>query len=155
MKRRGLCFALVVFALAAFLIGCGGSDSQPLSKAQFEKRAKALCEKRSQQYYEEALAASRKMAQDGRTVSLADEAKILANTVVPGMESKMEAVRELEPPAVDAAQVDRILDAIEVVVAQAKADPKLFIHRQVYFKRPFHHANELAKGYGLSKCARA
>lgn len=147
---------MITLALSALLAGCGGSDDpRPLSKAQFQRHAKALCLKRSRQYYEEALAASRKAQPEGEALSLSAESKIVAETVVPGMERKMEAVRALEPPPADAAQVDRILTAIEDVVSQARANPKGFIYRQVHFKRPFHHANELAKEYGLSACARA
>jgi hypothetical protein len=147
----------IAIALLSIVAGCGnsgGSAPQPLTKAQFEKRAKALCEKRSNQYYHEGLAVMGEFKEEGKKATPRLELRIFVETVLPGMERKLKAVRALEPPPADAAQVDRILTAIEDVVGQARANPSGFVWRQVHFKRPFHHANELAKGYGLSRCAR-
>jgi hypothetical protein len=147
----------IAIVLLGAVAGCGGSSGsapQPLTKAQFEKRAKALCKARSDRYYHEGLAVMHRLEKEGEKASPELELKIFVETVLPGMERRMEAVRALQPPLADAAQVDRILSAIEDVVDQAKADPKGFVYRQVHFKRPFHDANELAKHYGLSACAR-
>jgi hypothetical protein len=154
MSRRGLIYlAVSALVLTAAFAGCGGSDAQPLTKAEFHAKAKALCKERSKQYFEEALAASRELEKGGHSRS-AIEVRVLEQTVIPGMERKMGAVRALEPPPADAAQVDRILTAIEEVVELAKANPQRFIYLQWNFKRPFHESNELAKEYGLSACAR-
>jgi hypothetical protein len=161
LRKRCISFIAIALALLGTVAGCGSSgaekraESKPLTKAQFHQRAKALCLRSSHQYYEEGIAISRKLQKEGQPLTPSVEQKIMEETVVPGMERKLKAVRALEPPSTDVEQVDRILTAIEKVVEEARVDPKRFVYRQVNFKHPFHHANELAKGYGLSACARA
>jgi hypothetical protein len=163
-ERRGSarrvtgCVALVAI-VAIVATGCGaasGSDSgsAALSKAEFQKKAKSLCKASEARYLADAEVLLLKAKKAGGPPP-DFETKLIASRLVPSMEKRTRELRALVPPKADEAQVDRILAAIERVIQEAREDPARFLYRQTNFKHPFHEANELAKKYGLSACARA
>jgi hypothetical protein len=126
----------------------------PLTKAEFQKKAKALCIARSKKYVKEVFVTLVLAEQKSDKPKAQVEREVSSSLYVPYMEEKLDEVRELGIPKGDEAQVNRILAAIEGVVRKARKNFAKFQSEQATFKHPFHHANELAKGYGLSACAR-
>jgi hypothetical protein len=157
---RRVCILLIGVLSVAVAAGCGGESTEgkspsTLSRAQFRKQAKALCDARRQKSLTEAFAARAKAEQAGDRPPQQIELEIMSRIVLPSVRKKLAEVRALGVPKGDRAEVDAILNATEKVISEAEAEPKRFLYEQVHFKHPFHHANELAKKYGISACAKA
>lgn len=168
---------VAVLVLGALVAGCGGgggssSDqasttdltditaqpppkppSQPLTRAEFREKAKALCNASREKYVGEAFLVLRRLERESSKSRKKLEAEIIPTLFAVRMEERLDDVRALGIPTGDEAQVEQILAAVEEVVQEAKENPTRYLSRQWQYKHPYHHANELAKKYGISACA--
>jgi hypothetical protein len=165
LQRRGLqaATALTGILLLTGVAGCGGGNSAaseeaaasgpPLSKAEFVKRATAICDEYRKKFISEVEAFSRKSGEEELSNEEAELAT-LESIAIPGLEAQTAEVRSLWPPSADRKRVDEVLSAVERVLREAREDPSSYFQRLSHFKRPFHRAHELAKAYGLQACAK-
>ena len=141
----------LLFAIAALVAGCGddkestesgGSDSPPLTKAEFLEQGNAVCAEGN-----EAIDAA---AADLNQNSPQQEIEAFASeTLVPEVQKQIDGLSELSPPEGDEAQVEAIIEAAQEANDQVEEDPSLITSNE----DPFNEANDLASEYGLTECA--
>jgi len=160
---------LVAFGLSLLLAlgGCGGSDGAdtqksahaiadgtesqalPLSKAEFVKRASAICTETK----ERSAAGYREYSQENAVPSsgpgLAAKAAELIETVfVPIYGRQVEEIGALGVPKGDEKEVNAILAAMRKGIEGARKEPLAFIRGAASLNR----ASKLAVAYGLPAC---
>ncbi len=140
-------------ALAVFSSGCGGgadgatAASQPLTKAQFIKKASAICASEE----ERKKAGLRPLVKPGVGVFGADEKeleKMVAKVINPLYEEMIAELAALNPPTKDKQEVAAIVHKFEKYLAISEANPSLLVHRD-----PFGYADEAAAKYGIEGCS--
>jgi len=168
-----------VIALVVALGGCGGGDSSSsattggeatgtatqgesggasgkspapsggLSKAEFVKRANAICEKRKKQSLAKmgAYVKQHKRGTGGTNAALIVEA--VKAVFLPGVETQVKEIRALGAPPGDEAEVEDFLTALEEGVAgasEASGSPS------AAFGKSFARSAKLAREYGIDGC---
>jgi hypothetical protein len=166
-------WSLSLFSLAlliALAAGCGGGDgdsssqtspadaandvsesnAEPLSKAEFIKRASAICSATKQR----SSVAFREYAEQNAVPSsgpgLATKAADLVETVfVPVYDKQIEEIGALGIPAGDEEEVGAMLTAMQRGVEDATQEPLAFIRQTAALNQ----ASRLAVAYGLPACS--
>ena len=140
-------------ALATFLVaalpaaGCGGSDDDAPTKAEFITQADAVCKKAHDKFEKDFNAAFAGNPQP----SQAQLNEFALSTLVPGVQGEIDDISALEPPSGDEAEVNAIIDAVQGGVDKIKADPEV-LSPQVKFD-PLGKNHRLAKAYGMKECS--
>jgi hypothetical protein len=148
---------LLAWALAAALlaVGCGsgGEDTSTptIGKAVFIKKANALCKKDQEKLFTDATAALNEIKNSGESPQAA-EIELLPTVLAPSLEAKVEEIRALGTPPGDAAQVNKVLDAMQKLADEIKSDPEKYRQELGEFKHPYLPAKEVAEAYGLVEC---
>ena len=142
MPLRALPAALLIVA------GCGGGDDDDATtKAEFIRKADAICKKAHDAFEEEFRQAFSKPSQQTN-----ERLKAFAlSDLVPVQEGEIEEVSALEPPAGDEAEVKAIIDAVQTGVDKIKADPGILLPSVP--EDPLAEGHRLAKAYGLKECS--
>jgi hypothetical protein len=135
----------VVLALAA--AGCGGSsDDNAPSKAEFARKANAICAKGNRTID----AAAKRTFTTKATPPVSKQIAFVKKDALPSVEKQVSDIRALTPPKGDEDRVNAILDAADQAIAKTRKDPLLAT--QEGKKDPFAPANKLARQYGLKTC---
>lgn len=120
-----------------------------LSKAEFVKRANALCSKERTKNFKQLTVFAGKHAAEGKPEStlLKD---LVREVLLPRIEREIAGIAELGAPAGERAQVEAILEAQQKAVDEAAelANPKTLAQVESYFAK----AGAMAKAYGISTC---
>jgi hypothetical protein len=140
--------AVALCALALVAAGCGDDEPEPtttasgppLSKSKFIAQADALCATGNQAIEE----AGKQLGADPTDAVLEG---YVDDTVVPAINTELDGIRALAPPAGDEAQVEAIVNAAQDALDQVSDDPTLVVGGD-----PFAKANQLAQAYGLKEC---
>jgi hypothetical protein len=119
--------AVLAGAVLPVVIGCGGGDAtgsgpEPLTKAEFVKRASAICssvEARRTAAFESA-SENGKNFLAGSKKELAD---LIASAGLPLYEEIIEELAALQPPSKDQAEWQAIISRYEKALAEAEAAP--------------------------------
>jgi hypothetical protein len=109
--------ALLALAAGLGLFGCGGSDEEPLTKAEFRKQATAICEESRQERYEMADALSSKGEPDKKQLK-----KLIQEEYIPSFRAMFNELRELNPPEAEAEQFETVLANLEAATDDAEAN---------------------------------
>lgn len=137
---------MMIGALA--LAGCGGSDDKGPTKAEYVAEADAICKTEGQKSEQAATEAVEALGGEQPT---AEQVQAIAmDTIVPGLEKQVAALKALEKPADDADTIDAIYADLETGIAAAKKDPAFLTSTAA--DNPFAAANEKALAYGLKEC---
>jgi hypothetical protein len=149
MRNRRLWGIGLTAVLAAALpaAGCGSSEDDALTKAEFIQQADAICKKAHDKFekqFNQAFAGNPRPSQ-------AELNKFAESTLVPGIQGEIDDVSALEPPSADEAEVNAIIDAVQGGVDRIKADPGV-LSPKVEFD-PQKKGQQLAKEYGMKECA--
>jgi hypothetical protein len=147
-KAKSMVAALLLLGALTLLLGCGGSGdstSTSLTKPQFIKQAKAICEKAEREQLE--LATQYLKKHPG-----AEEEEMIIPAGVPPLQKQAEQLTALPAPAGDEAKVDAFLAAFEEGIKDMEANPQDALSPA---SNPFKKANELGEKYGLTNCASA
>lgn len=136
----------------AILAGCDSGDAAggEIDKAEFVKRANAICEATQMKLLSRGLLVFRRISR-GKSKSEA-EAIFVPKWLVPVIRAEVEEVRALGAPAGDEAEVDAIFDELESVLDEAEANPTRFNYEQAHFSRPYRTSERLANEYGIWAC---
>jgi hypothetical protein len=155
-----------MIAVGLVVAGCGGSSSSststgasgasgatgasgtPLSKSEFVAKGNAICKQGNQDIDK----AGHTLFGSGQKPSQADMQKFATDTLIPSVQSEIDQIKALTPPAGDEDQVNAITAAAQSALNKAKTDPSLLI--QQGGSDPFAHANDLANAYGLTECGK-
>jgi hypothetical protein len=148
--RSGKLWGLALVAVLAVVLpatGCGGSDDDGLTKAEFIQQADAICKKAHDQFEKDFNKAFGGNPQPNQ----AELNKFALSTLVPGVQGEIDDVSALQPPSGDEAEVQAIIDAVQGGVDKIKADPGV-LSPKVKFD-PQKKGHQLAKEYGMKECA--
>jgi hypothetical protein len=125
-------------ALAGLVAGCGGGSDATVSahtKASFAKKANVICERGRQ----EAISSPAAAGPDG-----------VKRGVLPAIQSSLDGVRALDPPAGDEKQVEAVLDSMQKAIDRAMG---MNIATTAELEPIFVPSGSLARKYGISSCA--
>jgi hypothetical protein len=156
---KGLIALIAVLTIASLAAGCGGDDetaTASLTKAEFVKRADAICDKgneRFQTLYEKYVRAHENDAPEiepGGKRTLAQSTEITERALAPVVKQEVDEIRALGAPSGDGRRVAEILDAIEDGLKKVEEDPTVVGNTEEEFSKP----HELATEYGLEVCGR-
>jgi hypothetical protein len=139
-----------VAAVAAVAVGCGGGDSDELTKAEFTKQADAICAKSTKQAQANFGAALRKVADKGKSSNEEKAAEVGEEVLLPYYQSKVDGLESLEPPSADEDRIAAIVGALEKGIDEGGENPEDIIPGLPGIEE----ANEMAKKYGLEDCSR-
>jgi hypothetical protein len=143
---------LGVVVIGLFTAGCGGgNDAASISKAEFVKRADAVCAETGEQIASGV--GSFVAGYDGKEpegeARAAAEAELVETVMVPNKENEVEQLREIGAPQGDEDQVEAIADALEEGIDEAKKRPEEAVQGK---SRSILEAEQLARDYGLKGC---
>jgi hypothetical protein len=156
MRGRGklikvFCAGAVVALLLSGLVGCGGDDeatsSEPLTRAQFIKRASAICfseEERKTKAFESAS----KLGKNFLSGSKEELIELISTDVLPLYEEMIEELAALEPPAREQAKWDEIIGRFEAAFEEAEAQPA----KKFLIDDSFIPVNIAATKFGVKNC---
>jgi len=151
---------LIVIIAVVNGIGCGtgsGTSSSnlqtsALTKAQFVKRANAICTEGLEQIPLDLSTYLGKHASDpGRSEGVV-EAEAVKKTVLPKVKTKMEEIRALGSPSGDEEQVEAFLTSMQEAVESLESRKRLRSLAED-LGQAFVQESNLAREYGVSSCA--
>jgi hypothetical protein len=142
---RSRVFASFVGALAVALIaaGCGSSEPDPLTKAEFTKQGNSICKNSA----EEREAKTSEAAKEDKGGSEEEEFEtFVADAALPPIQDMTEELAGLGVPKGDEKEVEAMVVAFEVGVEKLEANPRTLSGPA------FAKADKLAEDYGLTEC---
>ena len=162
MKNRSA-LATGLTALALVAAGCGGDDDETTTKsetgasgatgatgqsgssagvlpADFIAEADAICEEEGAEVEE---AASELIEPTAK-----EQAEFVESTVIPSIQSQIDALGRLEEPAEGADELEAFLDDAQAALDELAADPESFIAGD----DPFEDVNDQAAKLGFEEC---
>jgi hypothetical protein len=133
-------------AVAALGSGCG-SSYHGLTKAEFIKRATAICAK-SDKANDAAL--RKALAKDP---SPSEIAKVFSGTVVPLINKELDELAALEPPKADRDRVKEMIAELrnetKTLATRLETDPAKVLNSK---EDPYEKSHAAFKAYGLTRC---
>lgn len=136
--------AASALALVAAVTAAGCGDDGP-SKAEFVKKADAICTKESKK----TTAAAQQLTSGGKPDQAA-LTKFIKDTALPNVEDEVDQIDKLDTPKGDEDKVKAITDSVRDGVDKTKSNPAALLASSS--GGPFDKADKLAKDYGLKKC---
>jgi hypothetical protein len=155
-KWRVVAAAACAMAAAISANGCGGSSSGAvevqtgsLSKAEFIKKADAVCTRNQERAGQELAGYMEKHhVRVSGQLPKGVAAGLLGAVIEPAYQREIAEISELGAPDKDAEKVAAMLEAMEADLAKAQRDPAGAFSRHELVPT----AGELARAYGLSGC---
>jgi hypothetical protein len=151
LKRASLAALAALMAVAAFVAGCGGGDSDSttatLTKAAFIKQGDAICAKATKESEAEA---EEFADENGFKLEKATEEQLeeaITDVLVPSLNKQAEELDALGAPAGDEEQVEEIVTSLEDAAGEVEDDPNSVLTGKA-LKKP----SQLAKSYGFKVC---
>jgi hypothetical protein len=140
--------AVLFGVLVIALVGCGSSDEDSLTKAEFVNQANAICGKAEKEKDEDLLSYMKEnpAAAKGLTASVEQE---LVGVAAPPLRQMTEELGDLGAPEGDEDAVSAIIESFEAAIATLEEDPKAVMAGS----NPFAEADKLSAQYGIKTCA--
>jgi len=159
MGRRRLTAMLIgIAALAYLLTGCGGDDAggettttDALTKAQYVKRATAICASHRDLIAGELQAVSEKLDQDD-SLSKSEVEKAMEDVILPGIRSEYEELRKLSPPRGDEDFLDLMLSKFSRSLENGEEDLARFFRIKLSAYSEFAEGTLMTNEYGIEGC---
>jgi hypothetical protein len=133
-------------ALVAVPAACGGDDSSDVTKKEFIAKADAVCKETNDKI--EALVSD--LPQDTTTKQAA---QITVDKAIPLFRDQIEQLRDLDPPAADADDLEQLWDDLDAstdeLEQQLKDDPDVAFSEGF---DPFTDESKTASDYGFQEC---
>jgi hypothetical protein len=148
MGKRVIALFAATLAVALFVLGCGG-DSASISKAEFVKKAEAVCEKGEESIRKDFKAFVAKY-ESATKPTKADLAALVSAVISGNIEAEVKELRAIGTPSDGGQQVEALIDAREESLKEAEAEPQEAIADG---EKVFGKASKLAKAYGLKACS--
>ena len=147
MYRRTFAILIGVLALAGVAAGCGGDDSDSLTKAEFVKQGDAMCEEVNNDARAELGAFIAKARGSKGGVTPSQEEELVTTVIVPLFQQQLDGLNELGTPEGDA-EAEEIIKGMEEVLAEAEANPVGLASSG----DPYGKSEQLALDYGFKSC---
>jgi len=156
MKGRliGILVLGVLLAIAAGVSGCGGgddasADAEPLTKAQFIRKADAVCRKADK---DQMTAYLEFQTEKGETLQTKEGREDLILTAgVPFVEEAIEEIKELGIPKGDEELLSGYIEELETALKEAEEDPLAIAEGSG--TTPFDAPDAVAAKYGFVACS--
>ena len=151
MKLRATLAMTAVLALGVVAAGCGSSSNDnttttsSLTKAEWIAKADAICRTGNQQVNQ---AGQQQFGNQKPTQAQIQQ--FASGTVIPNIESQVNQIKALGPPAEIEQQVNSLLATVQGDLDKAKADPSLLLNGSA-----FKDSNTEAQGLGLKVCGKS
>jgi len=140
--------------------GCGSSDdsttgggdvtASSLTKAEFIKKADAICEEAGEGIQEESISYAEENGIDvNKEPSDEEKEELVTEVIVPNIEKQAEDIAALGAPEGEEDEVGSIIEGIESAAAETAEDPSEVLEGG---EGAFEGVNEEAKEYGLKVC---
>jgi hypothetical protein len=158
LSVRGSWLSAAALAILLAAGGCGGSDSSAadvtvetgsLSKAQFIKRADAICEANRAQFTREFTAFAQKIQRSSKAAQEASNDDPVEKILIPNFQKDINEISNLGAPSGDEQEVGAFLEALGQRLEEIRERPTILEETVT----PFAKAEKLAKAYGLTGCA--
>ncbi len=144
--------ALICGLLAAFAVaGCGGSDEDSLTKAEFIKQADAICAK-GDAAREKVVQAAIKEEENGEQGPQGDAAgeEFVLDIALPPLAKMVEELGELGEPTTGGETANKIVTGFEEGVELIENEPLRVLEAKV---DPWDEPKELGRDYGMKQCS--
>lgn len=144
-----------IVAVALIAAGCGSSSDKTevtassLTKAEFIKKADAICSKGEKQIQGEFVAYATGHKEELEEPTEESFATLADTIIVPGVEQEIEEIRSLGAPKGDEEKVEAILASLEEGIEKADGTPRVMVENT---SEVFAKSGKLAKQYGLQVC---
>ncbi len=147
-----LSLAFAVVLLISVLTGCGSSDSEAssLTKAQFVRRANAVCVKNTPQDIVGPI--DDYIHQHGGSGKDKEEltAEAVQQTMLPHFQAQVDEIRDLGAPEGEQRQVERFLDSMQQAIDSLNQSEKISLLTDI--DEAFTRAKLSAQSLGLTSC---
>lgn len=155
-------FQFIIAAVAALLAvsGCGDStnseggggtaikvETGSLTKAQFIKRADAICRKGTDEAIR-GYKAYLQRTEPSRAKARAEAPEFVNTVLVPAFEKQIDQVSSLGAPSADKKEIAAVLEALKIGLGNAREDPWKYVSSL----NPFAKASRLGRAYGFDVC---
>jgi hypothetical protein len=138
-----------VVAIAVIAAGCGSSDDESITKAEFIKQGDAICKTGSAELETEVESYAKENDISLKAEPTPDQLEeISENVVVPAIRGQLEGLQELGVPSEEEDVANELLVALEEGVEKGEEDPAAFVSDEDVLA----DANKLANEYGFKEC---
>jgi hypothetical protein len=161
MARRRVAAMLVgAAALAAPMAGCGGGEESPATagdgaegptKAQYVKRATAICEKHRAQIAGELAPIGARLRQ-GKAVDRAEIEEAMEGTILPAFRSEYEELRRLRPPRGEEDFLDLLLSKFSRALENGEESLARFFRIKLSAYSEFAEGSLMTQEFGIRGC---
>jgi hypothetical protein len=141
----GWIVALIAVAGLALLGGCGSSGEDSLSKAEFEKKAGAICDEAEEKRAKVVSGLVQEADPNGDVQAQQEQ---VIHKALPTYEEAASKIADLGAPEGQQEKVDALVSAMEEAAEKALADPHTAVVSNIFFRK----ADQLAQEYELSGC---
>jgi hypothetical protein len=151
MYRRTLATFISVLAVAALAAGCGGDDSDSLTRAEFVKQAQEMCERVSGETQAKLLAFVKEREKDGegeKKLAKSDEAELVEEVIPPALNTKAEELEEIGAPEGEEEKYEALIEELQSNAETAETNSEVLVTEAA----PFAQAEKLAKELGVPSC---
>ena len=151
MSKRLIALLAGVVAIVVVAAGCGsssGSDSSSLTKAEFIKKADAICSRGEKSIEDGAEKFAKENNVDTEKPTKAQKEEVITQVVAPNIRKQGEEISELGAPSGEDEKVEAIVTAVEEGADALEEEPTTLFEG----KNPLEHGSKLAKEYGLKVC---
>jgi hypothetical protein len=149
LSKRPIALLAALVAIALIAAGCGSSDDESLSKAEYIKQGDALCDKGGAQIQKDVEAYAKENDISLKAEPSEEElTEISENVVIPGVRDQLDGLRGLGTPAEDEELANEVLDELEAGIEAGEEDPNAFVTEGNSLAK----ANELAGEFGFEEC---
>jgi hypothetical protein len=140
----------VLLGVGLIIAGCGGDDSNAgsISKAEFVKKAEAVCKKGNKRM-EGALAGFLHENKNIQNASKVAYEELLEKIVLPSLKRELREIRAIGVPSDGEERVEAMVAALEEGVETAEEDPRLAVTSS---DAVFGISSRLARELGLDVC---
>ena len=159
MRVLGLKLLITMAATIALMVGCGGSDEEPLTKAEFVKQADRICTRIGQDVQTELSTYVERQPAEGKNQTQQELfAGAVEEILLPAYEANVSEIGSLAPPAEGEEKVNAYLRSAQQGIDEIKKDAGASFAKynsSLYqLEKPLEPSFKMAGEYGLQACSR-